>query len=125
MSNEQRIMKAFESAKETYASYGVDVDKVLEKFDTVPVSIPCWQGDDIVGFEPKGAGASGGLMVTGNYPGRPRNPEEYRMDLEKCLSYIPGALKVNLHSSYGENYEKDISEISVSTNDGTLKIDIA
>jgi len=106
--NEKLITAAFEAAKEVYASYGVDVLKVLEKFDTIPVSIPCWQGDDIIGFESAGAGASGGLMVTGNYPGRPRNPEEYRMDLEKCLSYIPGALKVNLHSSYGENYENGI-----------------
>lgn len=81
---------------------------MLEKFDTIPVSIPCWQGDDIIGFEAMGAGASGGLMVTGNYPGRPRNPEEYRMDLERSISYIPGALKVNLHSSYGENYETGI-----------------
>lgn len=108
MINEKRILSAYENAKEVYASYGVDVEETLKKFDTVPVSIPCWQGDDIIGFEPKGAGASGGLMVTGNYPGRPRNPEEYRMDLEKCLSYVPGALKLNLHSSYGENYEKGI-----------------
>ncbi|MBO5189934.1 MAG: L-rhamnose isomerase [Bacteroides sp.] len=105
---ENRILQAYENAKEVYASYGVDIDKVLEKFDKIPVSIPCWQGDDIIGFESAGAGASGGLMVTGNYPGRPRNPEEYRMDLEKCLSYVPGALKVNLHSSYGENYESGI-----------------
>ena len=106
--NEQRILKAYENAKEVYAEYGVDTDAVLKKFHTIPISIPCWQGDDIVGFESSGAGASGGLMVTGNYPGRPRNPEEYRMDLEKFISYVPGALKVNLHSSYGENYEKDI-----------------
>ena len=86
MKNEKLICDAFEIAREVYFSYGVDVEKVIDKFDTIPVSIPCWQGDDIIGFEPKGAGASGGLMVTGNYPGRPRNPEEYRMDLEKCIS---------------------------------------
>ncbi len=102
------IEKAYEAAKEIYGEYGIDTENVLKRFAEIPVSIPCWQGDDIIGFEPKGAGASGGLMVTGNYPGRPRNPEEYRMDLEKCLSYVPGKLKVNLHSSYGENYEKDI-----------------
>ncbi len=106
--NTTLIEKAYENAKEIYAQYGVDVEKVLEKFDKIPVSIPCWQGDDIVGFEGIGAGASGGLMVTGNYPGRPRNPEEYRMDLEKVLSYVPGAMKLNLHSSYGENFEKGI-----------------
>ena len=106
--NEKTITVAYEAAKEIYASYGVNVDKVVAKFNTIPVSVPCWQGDDIVGFEAAGAGASGGLMVTGNYPGRPRDPEEYRMDLEKFISYVPGALKVNLHSSYGENYEKGI-----------------
>ena len=108
MNKEKLISNGFENAKEIYASYGVDVVSVLEKFDKIPVSIPCWQGDDIIGFESAGAGASGGLVVTGNYPGRPRNPEEYRLDLEKLISYVPGALKVNLHSSYGENYEKDI-----------------
>lgn len=108
MNGQGRIENAFENAKEVFAEYGVDVNEVLRKFDKIPISIPCWQGDDIIGFEPSGAGASGGLMVTGNYPGRPRNPEEYRMDLEKCISYIPGALKVNLHSSYGEDYEKGI-----------------
>lgn len=106
--SDKTIIASFEAAKEIYASYGVDVESVLSKFSTIPISVPCWQGDDIIGFEPSGAGASGGLMVTGNYPGRPRNPEEYRMDLEKFISYIPGALKVNLHSSYGENYEKGI-----------------
>lgn len=106
--NEKTIIAAFEAAKEVYASYQVDVDSILAKFNTIPISVPCWQGDDIVGFEPAGAGASGGLMVTGNYPGRPRNPEEYRMDIEKFISYVPGALKLNLHSSYGENYEKGI-----------------
>ena len=106
--NVKLIESAFEDAKEIYASYGISVDEVLEKFDKTPISIPCWQGDDIIGFEGIGAGASGGLMVTGNYPGRPRNPEEYRMDLEKVLSYVPGAMKLNLHSSYGENYEKGI-----------------
>jgi len=106
--NEKRIINSYENAKEVYASYGINTEEILKKFDTIPVSVPCWQGDDIIGFETAGAGASGGLMVTGNYPGRPRNPEEYRMDLEKAISYIPGALKVNLHSSYGENYEKGI-----------------
>lgn len=108
MRNEKSIIQAFENAKEIYASYEINVDKILEKFDKIPISIPCWQGDDIIGFEPAGAGASGGIMVTGNYPGRPRNTEEYRMDLEKFLSYVPGALKVNLHSIYGEDYEKGI-----------------
>lgn len=102
------VEKAFEAASETYAKLGVDVKAVLEKFDKIPVSIPCWQGDDVGGFEIRGGGTSGGIMVTGNYPGKPRTAEELREDMEKAVSYIPGALKINLHSSYGEGYEKDI-----------------
>ena len=105
---DKNIINAYENAREVYSGYGIDTDKVLERFEQIPISVPCWQGDDIVGFEPNGAGASGGLMVTGNYPGRPGTPEEYRQDLEKFISYVPGALKLNLHSSYGENYEKGI-----------------
>ena len=108
MSEETRIDRNFELAKEVYASFGVDVEKVIAKFDTIPVSIPCWQGDDIGGFELSGGGASGGILVTGNYPGRPRNIEEFRQDLEKVLRYVPGPLKLNLHSTYGENYEPGI-----------------
>ncbi|MDY6315484.1 MAG: L-rhamnose isomerase [Clostridia bacterium] len=102
------VEKAFEAASETYAKLGVDVKAVIEKFDKIPVSIPCWQGDDVGGFEIRGGGASGGIMVTGNYPGKPRTAEELREDIDKAISYIPGALKINLHSSYGEGYEKDI-----------------
>ncbi|HPS15239.1 MAG TPA: L-rhamnose isomerase [Spirochaetales bacterium] len=108
MSEETRIDRNFELAKEVYASFGVDVEKVIAKFDTIPVSIPCWQGDDIGGFELSGGGASGGILVTGNYPGKPRNIEEFRQDLEKVLRYVPGPLKLNLHSTYGENYEPGI-----------------
>ena len=79
MNREERIISAYENAKEIYAVYGVDTDKVIGEFLTIPVSVPCWQGDDIVGFESAGAGASGGLMVTGNYPGRPRNSEDFIM----------------------------------------------
>ena len=102
------VEKAFEAASETYTKLGVDVKAVLEKFDKIPVSIPCWQGDDVGGFEIRGGGTSGGIMVTGKYPGKPRTAEELREDMEKAISYIPGALKINLHSSYGEGYEKDI-----------------
>ncbi len=91
------IEKSFETASEVYAKLGIDVKAVLEKFDKIPVSIPCWQGDDVGGFEINGGGASGGIMVTGNYPGKPRTAEELREDMEKAISYIPGALKINLH----------------------------
>jgi len=108
MSNETRILKAFDIAKEIYGEYGVDVEVVLEHFNKISVSIPCWQGDDVGGFEKSGGGATGGILVTGNYPGKPRSAEELRYDMEKAMEYIPGAVKINLHSSYGENYEADV-----------------
>lgn len=102
------VEKAYEIAKEIYAEFGVDTDAVLEKFDHIPISIPCWQGDDIGGFEFHAGGTSGGIMATGNYPGKPRSADELRQDMEKAISYIPGSVKINLHSSYGENYEPDV-----------------
>lgn len=108
MTREKRIEQAYENAKEVYASYSVDTEQVMEKFHTIPISIPCWQGDDVGGFEQKGGGASGGIMATGNYPGKPRTVDELRMDMEKCMEYVPGRVKINLHSSYGEDYEADV-----------------
>lgn len=106
--NSARVEKNYEIAREIYADYGVDTEKVLKEFDEIPVSIPCWQGDDIGGFELKAGGASGGIMATGDYPGKPRSVEELRLDMEKAMEYIPGKLKINLHASYGEDYDKDI-----------------
>jgi len=105
---ELQIKKAYEAACDTYSEYGITVTNTLEAFDKIPISIPCWQGDDVGGFEIRGGGASGGIMATGNYPGKPRTAEELRMDMERAISYIPGDLKINLHSSYGEDYEKDV-----------------
>ncbi len=108
MNRELRIEKTYEYAREIYGEYGIDTEAVLNRFDTIPISIPCWQGDDVGGFERRGGGAGGGIMATGNYPGKPRTAEELRMDMEKCMEYVPGKVKINLHSSYGEDYEKDI-----------------
>ena len=108
MTQETRILQAYETAKQVYADYGVDVEAVVKHFDTLPISIPCWQGDDVGGFENAGGGASGGIMATGNYPGKPRSAEELRQDIDKALEYIPGAMKINLHASYGEDFEKNI-----------------
>jgi len=105
---EKRIKQAYDAAKDLYTEFGVDVEAVIAKFEKIPVSIPCWQGDDVSGFEQHGGGTSGGIMVTGNYPGKPTTVEEFRSDLEKAMRYIPGALKLNLHASYGENYEPEI-----------------
>ena len=96
------IEKGYELAKEYYAQYGIDVDKVLEICDKTPISMHCWQGDDVNGLEKKEGGLSGGIQTTGNYPGKARNGEELRADIEKAMSFIPGELKVNVHANYQE-----------------------
>lgn len=97
----------YEETKAMYAKIGVDTDKALEQLKNIPVSMHCWQGDDVTGFE--GAGElTGGIQATGNYPGKARNPEELMADMDKALSLIPGKHKINLHASYAifENGEK-------------------
>nr|WP_249315259.1 L-rhamnose isomerase [Bacillus sp. FJAT-49711] len=96
------IRENFEMAKKAYGKWGINVDEVLEKLKQVPISIHCWQGDDIAGFEVNQRELSGGIDVTGNYPGKATTPEELRMDLEKALSLIPGKHRVNLHAIYAE-----------------------
>ena len=92
---------SFETAKQRYQSLGVDVDAALAKLRTVPVSIHCWQGDDVHGFDTApDMTLSGGIQATGNYPGRARTPEELMADLDKVLALCPGAKKINLHASY-------------------------
>ena len=92
-------MTRFESAKEMYAARGVDVEKALETLKNTTVSLHCWQGDDVVGFDSKQA-ASGGIQTTGNYPGRARTPEELMADFDQVLRLTPGKKKLNLHASY-------------------------
>lgn len=89
----------YEYAKECYAKIGIDTEAVLDKLNQVPVSIHCWQGDDVGGFE-NTADLSGGIMATGNYPGKARNAEELMADIEKVLSMVPGKHKINLHAIY-------------------------
>jgi L-rhamnose isomerase len=96
------IKENFELAKQAYAKWGVDVEEVVEKLKNVPVSIHCWQGDDVAGFEVNQNELSGGIDVTGNYPGKATTAEELRSDLEKALSLIPGKHRVNLHAIYAE-----------------------
>ena len=97
-----RDRRAFESARETYAAIGVDVDAAMAALARVAVSIQCWQGDDIGGFEGGGFAIGGGLAVTGGYPGRARDADELRADLDRALSLIPGTHRLNLHASYAE-----------------------
>jgi L-rhamnose isomerase len=95
-------MDAFNLAKQRYADLGVDVEKSLQTLAATPVSLQCWQGDDVSGFENAGGALTGGIAATGNYPGKARGPAELRADLDLALSLIPGRHRVNVHASYAE-----------------------
>jgi L-rhamnose isomerase len=97
-------MSGFEEAKEQYAAVGVDVEAAIRKLQAVRVSMHCWQGDDVLGFDSDTL--TGGIATTGNYPGRARNPEELMGDIRKAYSLIPGKHKLNLHASYRITDEK-------------------
>ncbi|MBO7552929.1 MAG: L-rhamnose isomerase [Bacteroidaceae bacterium] len=98
---EEQIKKAYEIAKERYAAIGVDTDKAVSLLEQTPISLHCWQADDVVGFE-SGAAASGGIQTTGNYPGKARNIDELRQDVLKVKSLLAGTYRLNLHETYGE-----------------------
>ena len=98
---EQPIIQAYENAKERYATLGVNTDKAIEILENTPISLHCWQTDDVMGFE-SNAGLSGGIQTTGNYPGRARTIEEVRKDLEFVASLLAGEQRVNLHEIYGD-----------------------
>ena len=108
------IREKYEAAKQAYKNIGVDTDAALEALKKIPVSMHCWQGDDVVGFD--GAGAlSGGIQTTGNYPGKAKTPEELMADIDKALSLIPGKHRINLHASYaifedGQTADRDSIE---------------
>ena len=106
---------AYDLARERYAAHGVDADRALKKLAAVSISLHCWQGDDLGGFENAGGGLGGGLAATGNYPGKARTPDELRADLEKAFSLIPGKHRLNLHAFYGEfrGEKVDRDEITV------------
>ena len=89
----------YEYAKKQYAKFGIDTDAAIEKLAALPISMHCWQGDDVTGFDSKQA-LSGGIQTTGNYPGKARTPEELMADIDKACSLIPGKKKLNLHASY-------------------------
>ena len=102
------VKERFELAKQEYEKWGIDVDKALEELAKVKISIHCWQGDDVKGFEVSQNALSGGIQCNGNYMGAARNGDELRMDLEKALSLIPGKHKVNLHAIYAETDGKAV-----------------
>jgi L-rhamnose isomerase len=102
MSDPKNTEKAYTIAKERYADLGVDCDKVMDRLRKVAISLHCWQGDDVGGFETGEGLTGGGIMATGTYPGKARTPDELRADLEKALSLIPGKHRLNLHAMYAE-----------------------
>ena len=99
----QKVHTAYELAKERYAAMGVDTAKALRVLDEIPISIQCWQGDDVRGFENPDGELTGGIQTSGNYPGRARCADELRADLEFALANIPGTNRVNLHAIYLES----------------------
>ena len=96
------IEKSYELARERYAAMQVDCDAAMSKLEQIAISIHCWQGDDVGGFENPDIGLSGGIQATGNYPGKARTADDLRQDLDKALSYIPGTHRLNLHAIYAE-----------------------
>lgn len=98
--NETHIVRAYELAKERYAALDVNTDIIITRLLNVAVSLHCWQGDDVLGFEDPDRGLSGGIMATGNYPGKASTPDELRADLDMAYSLIPGDHRLNLHTHY-------------------------
>ncbi len=116
------IETRYEIAKARYAEIGVDTEKALEELSKVKISLHCWQGDDIQGFV-SDSSLSGGIQVTGNYPGKARNINELQQDIEKVLSLLPGSFKLNLHAIYVSNPlgNRDIDEIKPSDYEGWVE----
>jgi len=104
----ERIESAYRLASDRYRELGVDTAEAMARLEEVAVSMHCWQGDDVGGFENAGSLTDGGLMATGNYPGKARTAEELRKDLEKAYSLIPGRHRVNLHAIYAETGGKKV-----------------
>ena len=98
----EKIQKSFDLAVEQYAAIGVDVNHALSQLDQLPISLHCWQADDVTGFENKDGNLTGGIQATGNYPGKARTIEELRADIDKAMELIPGNHRVNIHAFYGD-----------------------
>lgn len=96
---EMTMSARYESAKEIYAAYGIDTDAAIRQLKEIPLSLHCWQGDDVTGFDHDGP-LSGGIQTTGNYPGKAKTPEQLMADMDKAMSLCPGTKKLNLHASY-------------------------
>jgi L-rhamnose isomerase len=102
MSSLKNIEKAYEAARQRYAELGVNSDEAIDRLSKIAISLHCWQGDDVGGFESSEGLSGGGIMATGAYPGKARTPDELRADIDKALSLIPGKHRLNLHAMYAE-----------------------
>ncbi len=113
----KQIENRYQEAKERYAAWGVDTEWALQQLEKTPLSLHCWQADDVGGFEhPDAALEGGGIQITGQYPGKPKNIEQLRQDLARVFSLIPGRHRLNLHASYGDfgKKSKDRDEIETA-----------
>ena len=99
------MSKSYEIAREVFADWGVDTEAAMTALGTIPISMHCWQGDDVVGFEGQSGSSGGGIQATGNHPGRARTPDELRADLEFAYAQIPGRHRLNLHAFYMDSDE--------------------
>src|SRR3954465_3074404 len=98
----KQLHDAYALAKERYAGLGVDTDQALAALGSISLSLHCWQGDDVAGFESPDTALSGGIAATGNYPGKARNADELRSDLDRAYTLVPGTHRLNLHAIYAE-----------------------
>ena len=105
---ESNFKSAYTLAKERYAALGVDTDQAIARLDKISISLHCWQGDDVGGFENPGGELTGGIAATGNYPGKARNADELRKDLDMVYSLLPGKHRINLHAIYAETGGKKV-----------------
>ncbi|MBN2312199.1 MAG: L-rhamnose isomerase [Candidatus Hydrogenedentes bacterium] len=122
---DSQIQNAFAIAKEAYAEYGVDVGRALQRLAETPVSLHCWQGDDVGGFENLAAADGGGIQATGNYPGKARTADELRGDAQKAFSLIPGTHRFNLHAMYAETGGRKVDRNELAPEHFTAWIDWA
>ena len=104
---DQQVLQGYRYAKSIYEGLGVDIEKAMKRADAIPISMHCWQGDDVIGFDGTGA-LTGGIAATGNYPGRARTPHELRQDIHTAFQLIPGVKKLNLHACYAEKDGKKV-----------------
>src|SRR4051812_22282349 len=111
-SSQRGTEQAYKWAQERYAEIGVDAERGIKRLASIALSLHCWQGDDVGGFEAPGTTLGGGLAVTGNYPGKARGPDELRNDLRQALDLIPGRHRVNLHAIYAESRGVERNELA-------------